>query len=148
MNETQAREILQTAGERVTGQRLLLLRLLLQTEQPLDANQLYLMALQYDRGISLSTVYRNLNLFKSLDLIDELKLDVTNQRFYEPKKDATHSHLLCLDCGKIVEVENPLEHQLRELALAYGFSMTSLRVDLAGHCTSCPHNGGSTSREV
>ena len=66
-----SRQILNRSNQRVTGQRALLLDLIRQNYGHLDADELYRKAKQKNRRISLSTVYRNLGLFKKLGLVDE-----------------------------------------------------------------------------
>ncbi|MCJ7807105.1 MAG: transcriptional repressor, partial [Dehalococcoidia bacterium] len=57
-------------GQRVTSQRRLILDILRHSEGHLDADELYRLAKEREPRISLATVYRNLNLFKELGLVE------------------------------------------------------------------------------
>jgi Fur family ferric uptake transcriptional regulator len=61
-------------GRPQTKQRLLLLKLIREAEGHIDARELFRRATSQDSSISQATVYRSLNLFKKLGLIDEQRL--------------------------------------------------------------------------
>lgn len=125
------------AGRRLTSQRALLLGLIRQTRGHLDADELHRLAKEKEPRLSLSTVYRNLRLFKGLGLVEELHFDEEHHH-YEVKQTAEHYHLLCLGCGRIVEFESPLTGQLKEeVGLANDFTITSAAIHLAGYCAAC-----------
>ena len=81
-------------GHPLTNQRRLLLELLRNAAEHIDAKELYRRASARDESISPATVYRSLNLFKELGLIDEIRLG--NIRcYYEIKQASEHHHLVC-----------------------------------------------------
>ena len=124
-------------GQRITSQRKLLLELLQQSEGHLDAEELYRLAKEREPRISLSTVYRNLSLFKKLGLIQERHF-AEEHHHYETKGKKEHHHMICLGCGKVIEFESPLIHKLKtEMSRQAGFKITGSEVYLEGYCERC-----------
>lgn len=135
-----SRQILNSSSQRITGQRALLLDLIRQSYGHLDADELYRKARQKQRRLSLSTVYRNLQLFKKLGLIDEHHF-TEEHHHYEVKPASEHQHLLCLNCGKIVEIDLPLSQQFRnDIGKQYNFEITEFEVHMSGLCSNCNSN--------
>lgn len=132
-----ARQVLSSSSQRVTAQRALLLELLRQSSGHLDADELYRRARRKNSRISLSTVYRNLQLFKKLGLIEEHHFDEEHHH-YEVKSGAEHQHLLCISCGKVVEFACPLSREFRNnIGKQYDFDITDVEVRMSGLCSSC-----------
>jgi len=132
-----ARQILDRSSQRVTAQRTLLLELLRQSGGHVDADELYRRARKKNSRISLSTVYRNLQLFKKLGLVEEHHFDEEHHH-YEVKSRAEHQHLLCISCGKVVEFTCPVSWKLREdIGKQYDFDITGVEVRMTGLCSSC-----------
>ena len=90
-----------------------------------------------DPGVPLSTVYRNLQLFKKMGLVDEYHF-AEEHHHYEAKPSTRHQHLICLKCGEIVEFNLPLDRQLKdEIGKQYGFEVSDIQVNLKGLCSKC-----------
>lgn len=130
-------KILNRSRQRVTAQRTLLLDILREQGQHVDADELYRQArLKYPQ-LSLSTVYRNLQLFKKLGLVDEHHF-TDEHHHYEVKSAGEHHHLLCLGCGRIVEFDCPLSQQLKQdISQKYNFEVSGVEVRMVGLCPSC-----------
>jgi len=85
----------------------------------------------------MSTVYRNLQLFLKLGLVEEHHFDRTHS-CYEVKAEAAHHHLICLGCGKIIDFEYPLSQEMKEsLEARNEFHITDTKVLLVGYCADC-----------
>lgn len=124
-------------GYPLTNQRRLLLKLLGEAEGHINAKELYLRASTRDQSISPATVYRSLNLFKQLGLIDERRLGKVCCS-YEIKHSPQHQHLVCQGCGKIIEFESPLVQTLMDtIQEKYGFKATKVELYLEGCCQEC-----------
>jgi len=135
------RQVLSSSSQRVTAQRALLLKLLRQSGGHLDADELYLRARRKNSRISLSTVYRNLQLFKKLGLIEEHHFDEEHHH-YEVKSGAEHQHLLCIGCGKVVEFACPLSREFgNNIGKQYDFDISDVEVRMTGLCSSCRTRG-------
>ncbi len=134
---TSAKGLLSSAGRRATSQRTMLLELIREAQQHLDAPELYRLARERDPRISLSTVYRTLSMLKEMGLINELHF-AEEHHHYEVKPPAEHFHLVCLGCGRVIEFESPLTGQLKaELTARHDFEITSTAIDLGGYCSEC-----------
>ena len=139
-----ARQILDRSSQRVTAQRTLLLELLRQSGGHVDADELYRRARKKNSRISLSTVYRNLQLFKKLGLIEEHHFDEEHHH-YEVRSGTEHQHLLCISCGKVVEFACPVRWKLREdIGKQYDFDITGVEVRMTGLCSSCRNKESKT----
>jgi len=143
--KSSARQILDGSSQRITNQRALLLELLHQTGGHIDADELYRRARKKNSRISLSTVYRNLQLFKKLGLIDEHHFDEEHHH-YEVKSGTEHQHILCTNCGKVVEFTHPVSRKLRDdVGKEYDFDITGFEVRMTGLCSSCRHKESKTA---
>ena len=132
-----SQKILDSSRQRVTAQRTLLLDILRRGGEHMDADELYLRAKQKYPRISLSTVYRNLQLFKKMGLIEERHFSEEHHH-YEVKPTYEHQHLLCLDCGKVVEFACPLSNEFRkDIGTRYGFDITGVELRMTGLCSEC-----------
>ena len=124
-------------GRPVTSQRKLLLSLIKKAGGHISAKELYRRASSRNESISLATVYRTLQLFKELGLVEERRLGQVYCH-YEMKDSAEHQHLVCRSCGKVIEVESPLLSKLvEELKHEHGFNLTKIELYMEGYCPQC-----------
>jgi len=138
------RQLLNSSSQRVTAQRTLLLEMLRHSGGHVDADGLYHRARKKNPRISLSTVYRNLQLFKKLGLIDEHHFDEEHHH-YEVKSGAEHQHLLCINCGKVVEFDYPVSKKFREnIGKKYDFDIRGVEIHVTGLCSNCRKNESKT----
>ena len=127
----------QFQGHHLTSQRRLLLELIRQAEGHIDAKELYRRASARDESIAPATVYRSLNLFKQLGLIDERRLGKM-RCYYEVKQASEHQHLVCQGCGKVIEFKSPLIRRLVDkVQHEHGFKVTKAELYLEGYCLEC-----------
>ena len=124
-------------GHPLTVQRRLLLELLRDADKHIDAKELYRRASARDESISPATVYRSLNLFKELGLVDEVRLGKI-RCYYEVKQSSEHQHLVCRGCGKVMEFQNPHFQKLIEaVRREHSFKVTKAELYLEGYCPEC-----------
>jgi len=106
-------------------------------EGHIDAKELYRRASVRDESISTATVYRSLNLFKELGLVDEMRLGKV-RCYYEIKQSPEHQHLVCQGCGKVIEFQNPHFQKLIEaVRREHRFNITKAELYLEGYCPEC-----------
>ena len=131
------RRALNTAGVRVTNQRALIMEIIRQGEGHLDADEIYRRAREKEPRLSLSTVYRTLQMFKKLGLVEELHFDETHHH-YEVSPSTEHHHLVCLGCGKVIEFAHPLTRYVeRNVPEARDFEIVDAEISLTGYCPRC-----------
>jgi Fur family transcriptional regulator, ferric uptake regulator len=136
------RSTLRTTGRRLTGQRQLLLQLIQEHGGHLDAHELYRLASEQNPRLSLSTVYRTMNLLRDLGLVNEVHLGEEHHH-YELRPNSEHCHLVCAGCGKVVEIGCELIEQLKAtVAEQHDFEITEAQVDLIGLCADCRAGAG------
>lgn len=134
---------LKSAGLRLTSQRALILDIIREGQGHLDADEVYRLARVRQPGLSLSTVYRNLQTLKRRGLVTELHFDESHHH-YEAKPTAEHHHLVCLDCGKVIEFSCGFSEKMRqEIARKKGFEVTGVEVHLVGYCARCRKKRGT-----
>jgi Fe2+ or Zn2+ uptake regulation protein len=128
---------LRAAGGRMTPQRRAITNILQEQEGHLSADEIYLLAQQQHAGLSLATVYRTLQRLKESGLVRELRLN-NDRCHYEIERDKAHQHMVCLDCGKVIEFTSVhCFEMLDQLADQRGFQVTSTQVKLLGYCADC-----------
>ena len=134
------KDSLKQRGVRLTRQRQILLDLIDQSGQHLDAERLYQLARQKDPKINRVTVYRTLKLLKAGGLVDELDLmhHSGDQHYYETRLKQEHAHVICLRCGKIEEFFGDLLQQMRDqIHSHFGFEIVMARTEVGGYCAHC-----------
>ncbi|RDU69624.1 transcriptional repressor [Helicobacter cholecystus] len=90
-----------------------------------------------DKNASLSSVYRILSFLENEDFICGLKTDKSGKR-YEIAAKSHHDHIICLECGEIVEfVNQEIEDLQLEVAKKYGAKLISHDMKLFVKCKKC-----------
>ena len=132
-----SRRVLNSSGLRITNQRTLLMELIYQGEGHLDADELYRLAREKQPRISLSTVYRTLRMLKKLGLVEEVHFDESHHH-YEVPPAKEHHHLICLGCGKVVEIHKALSRYIKKnVADAKDFEIIDTELRMTGYCPDC-----------
>ena len=97
--------------------------------------------LSEDISVGLGTVYRVLLQFEQAGLLRRANID-SGRAVFELEEGEHHDHLLCLDCGRVVEFFHPeIERLQTEIAEQQGFSLETHSLALHGRCTrvACEH---------
>jgi len=135
----QTLDSLRAAGRRITAQRRLVLDVISESREHLDAEGVYSRARKRDPKISLATVYRTLAVLKTEGLVEQRYLARTHEReYYEPVGAREHYHFTCRQCGQAVEFESPRVQEMRsEVQASLGVQVTRACVCLEGYCGTC-----------
>ena len=129
-------EALRRDGRRMTVQRALLLRIIGESDEHLDAEAIHRQAQNRGARISLSTVYRTLKVLAQMGLLRELHFDEEHHHFECALGE--HYHLHCLECGQVTEYWPPDGGlRLRQVAEQCDFDLLSARLELQGFCQRC-----------
>ena len=132
------REFLTSHGLKHTRQRELVAETFFETHEHVSAEELFHSIRAEHDGIGYATVYRTLKLLKEAGLAAERHFGEGFARFEPIIPGHHHDHLICTECDRIVEFENPAIEELQELvALREGFDMTHHRMELYGICSDC-----------
>jgi Fur family ferric uptake transcriptional regulator len=119
-------------GLKMTDQRRVIARVLSESADHPDVEQVYRRATQVDPRISISTVYRTVRLFEEANILE--RHDFGNGRArYEEIPESHHDHLIDVQSGRVIEFTNEKIEQLqREVARELGFDLVDHRLELYG----------------
>ncbi len=123
---------------KITRQRRSVLNAFLDCENHVSAEELYNTVTETESKIGLATVYRTLALLIRSGLASEMDFGDGQKRYEHRYKHKHHDHMICTECGKIIEFTNPIIEKLQdEIAAQNGFTITSHKLDLFGNCSDC-----------
>jgi Fe2+ or Zn2+ uptake regulation protein len=129
-------EHLRERGLRATSQRLVMNRLLRQSNRHLSAEQLLDEASERLPGVSLPTVYATLELFEQLGIVRRVN-GGGGTLLWDTRADA-HHHMVCRNCGRIEDMDTPLDlERARRSAARAGFQPDRAEVVVSGLCAEC-----------
>jgi Fur family ferric uptake transcriptional regulator len=122
---------------RSTRQRTAVVRLLDDTDDFRSAQEIHEKLRRSGEGIGLTTVYRTLQTLADAGEIDVLRTS-TGEAVYRRCSAHHHHHLVCRDCGRTVEVEEPtVELWAEKVAGEHGFINIGHTVEISGTCPDC-----------
>ena len=117
-------------GMRMTDQRRVIARVIEAAHDHPDVEELYRRASGIDERISLSTVYRTVNLFEEAGLVTKHDFKDGRARF-ELIPDEHHDHLIDIRSGKVIEFRNEEIEAIQELiAKRLGYKLVDHRLEL------------------
>jgi Fur family ferric uptake transcriptional regulator len=117
-------------GLRMTDQRRIIARVLSESVDHPDAEELYRRASALDPHISIATVYRTVRLFEDAGILERHDFRDGRSR-YEEAPDAHHDHLIDVQTGRVIEFRNEEIEQLqRRVAEELGFELVDHRLEL------------------
>src|SRR5579884_1818102 len=130
-------ELLRQQGYRLTPQRHMILSVIQETDDHLSIEQIAERVQQRNPYVSLSTIYRTLELLRKLGLVRENHLP-GEQPHYEAARGNAHHHLICRGCHATIHLDETLLGNLNErLQEEYHFHNLTLDLVAAGYCASC-----------
>jgi len=125
-------------GLRSTDQRRLIVETFFRAENPASIEELLAQVRAADPRVGYATVYRTLKLLTECGVANERRFGDGLTRYELADEAAHHDHLICLDCGDIVEFEEPRIEELQDkVARKYGFELRSHKHELYGVCPGC-----------
>ncbi len=135
------REFIEFLGKKelkFTSQREIILKAAFTGHRHFTADQLFEEVRRKDKTISRATVYRTLALFVEANLLEANDFK-RGQAFYERKFGFEHhDHLVCIDCGKIMEFQNQeIERIQMQVTEQYAFKPLYHRHQIFGQCQKC-----------
>ena len=123
---------------KITRQRRAVLKAFTECENHVSAEELYNMVSSAESKIGLATVYRTLALLTESGLASELDFGDGQKRYEHRYMHSHHDHMICTECGKIIEFNHPLIEKFQEKVAADNkFIITSHKLDLLGLCNEC-----------
>ncbi|MFV1994594.1 MAG: Fur family transcriptional regulator [Verrucomicrobiales bacterium] len=100
-------DFMKAKGLRRTAQRDVIIQAAFSTEDHFTAEELWNKAREIDPQTSRATLYRTLTILVEGGLLREIDLG-RDQKVYDPNflENPDHNHLICVDCGKVIEFED------------------------------------------
>jgi Fur family ferric uptake transcriptional regulator len=127
-------------GLRSTAQRRIIADTFFEGPAHVSIEDLLAMVRKSDPRIGYATVYRTLKLFTECGVAAERHFGDGPSR-YELSDEGTgehHDHLICLECGKIIEFHNErIERQQEKVAENLGFEILRHKHEIYGNCSDC-----------
>ncbi len=129
-------------GYRLTPQRLMILAAIETSRDHISAEEIYAEVIAKYPHVNISTVYRTLELLKKLDMVYEIDLGEGCIR-YHAEESGHHHHLVCQDCGRVIDIKEASLSSLRDILLRdYGFRAELKHVGIFGLCENCRKKSG------
>jgi Fe2+ or Zn2+ uptake regulation protein len=134
-DQTDLIELLHSRGQRVTSQRLVILRELRQRGQHATAEEIHRAVVNELPGISVPTIYATLELFVELGLAR--RIETGTAALYDAGLEP-HQHAVCRRCGRVQDVDGRLNaNALLGAARAAGFEPQGAELIISGLCAEC-----------
>lgn len=127
---------LKKTGYKLTTPRKEILKVL-SVSNPLGANEVAKTLKEKGFDVDLVTVYRTLELFQSLGVINKIQLEDNTARYELISADNHHHHLVCVKCGRMEEVEADESSLLRQNNKASSFQILRHSLEFFGLCYRC-----------
>lgn len=139
------KDILKNRGYKLTEQRKIILEAMVKNnDKHLSCDEIFSIISRENPEIGIATVYRTLLLFEKLDIVCKLNFDDGCSRYeldLGSEDDHHHHHLLCLECGKVIEVQLDLLESLEnEIEKEKDFTIVNHNVKFYGYCKDCKEN--------
>ncbi len=129
--------VLQKHGYRLTPQRYIVLRVLQEANSHMSLEQIAERVQEHNPCVSLSTIYRTLEVLKEVELILEAHFPGEPPQ-YELLQGRTHHHLVCKTCHSVIHLDEALLEDLHErLQVQYQFHSLMLSLQVSGSCDAC-----------
>ena len=143
MDNQAAREILtnhlKSGGkQRATPERYAILDAILEIQGHFDADSLYYRLAASGVKVSKATVYNTLDILQDCGLVSKYRFAENTSRYEKAYGRPHHHHLICLQCGDIIEFINQKLEEIQETVCAEkNFSAQSSTLQIFGICSKC-----------
>ena len=119
-------------GLRLTDQRKLIAKVMSESEDHPDVDELYQRVNKLDSKISIATVYRTVKLFEEASIVSKHDFKGNKAR-YEQTTQEHHDHLIDITTGEITEfVNEDIEKLQKKVAEKLGYKLVDHRLELYG----------------
>ena len=119
-------------GVKLTDQRKIIAKIMSDSKDHPDVDELYKRASKVDSKISIATVYRTVKLFEELGIVAKHDFKGGKAR-YEELNEGHHDHLIDIKTGEIIEfVDDEIENLQKKVADKYGYKLVDHKLELYG----------------
>ena len=132
------RNILRKEGFNVTPQRIAVLEEIIKDKGHRESEEIYLALKKKGQHVSRATVYRTMDILVNNGFARKMNLGDGRARYESKVNSPHHDHLVCMDCGLIVEfMDQKIEDLQDEIAIQYEFQLKRHIHQLFGLCKEC-----------
>ena len=119
-------------GVKLTDQRKIIAKIMSESDDHPDVDELYKRVSIIDSKISIATVYRTVKLFEEFGILTKHEFKGGKAR-YEQLNENHHDHLIDVKTGEIIEfVDDEIEKLQKEVAEKYGYKLVDHKLELYG----------------
>ena len=119
-------------GVKLTDQRKIIAKIMSESQDHPDVNELYKRASAVDKKISIATVYRTVKLFEESGIVTKHDFKGGKAR-YEELSESHHDHLIDIKTGEIIEfVDDEIEKLQKKVAEKHGYELVDHKLELYG----------------
>ena len=119
-------------GVKLTDQRKIIAKIMSESDDHPDVDDLYRRASAIDKKISIATVYRTVKLFEESGIVAKHDFKGGKAR-YEELSESHHDHLIDIKTGEIIEfVDEEIEKLQKKVADKYGYNLVDHKLELYG----------------
>jgi Fur family ferric uptake transcriptional regulator len=119
-------------GVKLTDQRKIIARVMSQSNDHPDVDELYNRVSKIDSKISIATIYRTVKLFEESGILAKHEFKGGKAR-YEELNESHHDHLIDIKSGEIIEfVDEEIEKLQKKVADKYGYELVDHKLELYG----------------
>ncbi|KXL52999.1 ferric uptake regulation protein [Anaerotignum neopropionicum] len=137
MEGKDCREIFKKNSIKTTKQRELVFGVLTDSDVPLTVEEIYVILMEQEKNMSLSTIYRILDVFVSKNLVQKSNI-TDNKAVYEVIGIGHKHHIICISCGKIIALDHcPIKEYEIALENETKFEIISHKLVFFGYCPDC-----------
>ena len=119
-------------GVKLTDQRKIIAKVMTESDDHPDVDELYKRVSKIDLKISIATVYRTVKLFEESGILTKHEFKGGKAR-YEELNESHHDHLIDVKTGEIIEfVDDEIEKLQQKVADKYGYKLVDHKLELYG----------------
>ena len=119
-------------GVKLTDQRKIVAKVMSESNDHPNVDELYKRVSKIDSKISIATVYRTVKLFEESGIITKHEFKGGKAR-YEELNESHHDHLIDVKSGEIIEfVDQEIENLQKKVADKYGYDLVDHKLELYG----------------
>ena len=119
-------------GVKLTDQRKIIAKVMSESDDHPDVDELYKRVSKIDLKISIATVYRTVKLFEEFGILTKHEFKGGKAR-YEELNESHHDHLIEVKTGEIIEfVDDEIEKLQKKVAEKYGYELVDHKLELYG----------------
>ena len=119
-------------GVKLTDQRKVIAKIMSESDDHPNVDELYKRVSKIDSKISIATIYRTVKLFEEAEILAKHDFKGGKAR-YEELSESHHDHLIDIKTGEIIEfVDDEIEKLQKKVADRHGYALVDHKLELYG----------------